>query len=73
MRIAPAVAATLGGLVPGSRIFVRYEDAGEDLLHERLVGWSLSLEEWVLEPPDGDKVAERLFGGDHPGAAFRAG
>ena len=58
------VAASLRAHMPGARLLVRYADAGEDLLRERLAGWPLSVEEWVLESPDGDKMVELLHGGD---------
>ena len=58
------VAASLRGLMPGSRLLVRYDEAGEDLLHERVCLWPVTFEEWVTESPEGDQMPERLTGTD---------
>ena len=50
--------------MPGSRLLVRYDDVGEDLLHERVCLWPVTFEEWITESPDGDQMPERLTGAD---------
>ncbi|CAK0814691.1 unnamed protein product, partial [Prorocentrum cordatum] len=62
--VVAAVGGFCAGLMPGSRILVRYVDAGEDLLHERVCLWPVSFEEWITESPDGDQMPERLSGPD---------
>ncbi|CAK0789391.1 unnamed protein product [Prorocentrum cordatum] len=60
----PALRGGRGGGVIGSRIFVRYADAGGDLPHERVCLWPLTEVEWITESPGGEQVAEELVDGD---------